>query len=271
MKNTLFLTLAAIGLSGFTQCLADGLPVKQPNVLHIWRESVKAGRGAEHAKHESGFVAAFEKAKSTAYGLALVSETGPAEAWYLGPFESNAAMGENEKRIAKDAGLLAELDRLERIDSEYINGVTRIVANARTDLSNGQFPDLAKARFYQITVYRIHPGHEDMFEAAAKAYRAANQRAGSKAGWRTYQVAAGMPGSTFLVMTSLEDYAQFDQLGAEAIATWSAATPEEKATLTKVLKESVVEQETNRFRVDPVQSFVPKETRAADPAFWSAQ
>jgi len=38
--------------------------------------------------------------------------------------------------------------------------------------------------------------------------------------------------------------------------------------LQKFMLEGVVNVETQRFRLDPGQSYVPKETRAQDPAFW---
>lgn len=261
--------LAVLGLTGLTQCLADGLPTKQPNLIYIWRESVKPGRAVEHAKNEAGFVAALEKAKSKGYGLALISETGPDEAWYLNPWDSNAAMAADRKQIEKAPGGFTEFDRLERIDAEYLTGLKKFMVAARPDLSVGDYPDLSKARFFQITVFRLRPGHESQFEEAAKAYIAALKRAAVKTSGRVYQVAAGLPAPTFLLFSSLEDYAQFDQLAADGIATWSAATPDERAAMQKFKNEAVLEEEVNRFRVDPVQSYVPKEVRDKDPDFWS--
>lgn len=46
------------------------------------------------------------------------------------------------------------------------------------------------------------------------------------------------------------------------------ASLEEGTALQKLMLEGVVNVETQRFRVDPMQSYVPKETRAEDPAFW---
>jgi hypothetical protein len=43
---------------------------------------------------------------------------------------------------------------------------------------------------------------------------------------------------------------------------------EEGAALEKFSKEGLLNVETNRFRLDPVQSYVSKEVRASDPAFW---
>ena len=50
--------------------------------------------------------------------------------------------------------------------------------------------------------------------------------------------------------------------------TMKGLNTEEGMAMQKFMLEGVVNVETQRFRVDPVQSYVPKETRAQDPAFW---
>ena len=49
---------------------------------------------------------------------------------------------------------------------------------------------------------------------------------------------------------------------------WQAATAEEKELLQKAGAEALVSTDSNRFRVDPRQSYVPKETREKDREFW---
>ena len=268
-RSVLVLTLAVLCIAGSARCVAAGLPDKQPNLIHIWRESVKPGRGAEHAKSESGYVAAYEKAGSPAHYLALTSETGADEAWYISAWDSNSAMGEDRKREDKDPVLTAELARLDRIDADYVTAIKKTVAKARPDLSVGEFPDLAKVRFFEITIFRLRPGRDSIFESGAKAYVAAVKRASVKTGSRVYEVVAGMPGPSFIVFTSLVDYAQFDQLATDWNAIWTAATPEEQTAMKNLESDAVIEEETNRFKVDPIQSYVSKETRAKDPEFWS--
>ena len=51
------------------------------------------------------------------------------------------------------------------------------------------------------------------------------------------------------------------------MATRKEANAEEKNAL-KVGGEAIISWEANRFRVDPRQSYVPKETRETDPEFW---
>jgi hypothetical protein len=273
MKRTILslVILSAAGLGSMNTALSQGLPTSQPKLLTIYCEQVKIGLNAEHSKHESGWPAAYEKAKSPDYYLAMTSLTGPNEAWYMIPSESHAAFGESMKREDKDPALGAKLAKLARGDAKYISGARGLQAIAQPDLSVGTFPDLSKARFYEVSVFKVKPGHEQQFEEAAKAYAAARKRADTKIGYRVYQVLAGMPGVNYLIMSSVEDYGDFDQLLAASMSTWNAATAEEKETLQKAANEALISTDSNRYRVDPRQSYVPKETREKDPEFWKSK
>jgi hypothetical protein len=147
--------------------------------------------------------------------------------------------------------------------------VRTIQAVARPDLSHGAFPDLAKVRFWEITTFRVRPGHEPDFEAAAKAYGAATDRAATGASYRVYQIVAGMPEPTFLVFASVEAYAQFDAMMANGQKTMQGLTPDEQATMQKFGTDALINSETNRFALNPTMSYVSAETRATDPAFWT--
>ncbi len=61
------------------------------------------------------------------------------------------------------------------------------------ELSQGAFPDVGKMRYYEITTFRVRPGHYDAWVAATKAYMAAAARSAPGASWRTYDVVAGAP------------------------------------------------------------------------------
>lgn len=248
----------------------NGLPASQPNRLTIIREQVKVGHAAGHAKHEAGWPAAYAKAKSPDYYIALTSMTGSTEAWYLSPFESCAAEAASMKRDAKDTVLSAELDRLALGDAEFITSSTTIQTMARPDLSLGKFPNAAKMRFFEIGIFSVRQGQEEKVDAMFKAYAGARKRVSPDASYRVYNVNAGMPDPTYLVITSVEDYGEFDRTMAEHMKVFMSATPEETAIFAK-WGEAVMRTETQRFRVDPVQSYVSKEVRASDPDFWNAK
>lgn len=247
-----------------------GLPTSQPNRLTIIREQVKAGQGAAHAKHEAGWPAAYAKANSPDYYISLTSMTGPTEAWYLVPFASHAAEAASMKRDAKDPVLSAELDRLAQADADFISGVTTVQLMARTDLSVGKFPAIAKVRFFEVSTFSVRQGQEAKMDSIIKTYNEVRKRVSPDASYRFYTVVAGMPDPTYIVMSSVEDYAEFDRTMAEHQKVFETATPEESAEFAK-WGEAVMKSETNRFRLDPMMSYVSQEVRASDPDFWMAK
>jgi len=257
-------------LAAGTSAFAQTLPTSQPNVIQIYREEVKAGHDADHAKTEAAVVAAFEKAKFPYFSIGLASVTGQPEAWFVLPAESHAALGDVIKRLG-DEPLATEFARLTRADAEHINSVRIIEAAARKDLSRGAFPDAGKQRFYEITVFRVRPGHEGEFTAAGKAYGAAAGRSAPATNYRVYEVTAGMPTPTFLIFSSMVSYGEIDKIMSDGDATMKGATPEEMAALQKFSTDALISQETFRFRLDPDMSYVPKEVRAQDPGFWMAK
>jgi hypothetical protein len=265
---TIFLTAACLAYAASASAQAQaGLPTSQPGYLTIVREEVKLGRSSDHERIEAGWPVAYDKASSPDYYLAYISTTGRSEAWFVAPYESHKAMGESMKRENDDAVLAAELKRLQKADADVLNQVTVIQAMARKDLSYGTFPDLAKTRFTEITIFRVRPGHERGFEGAAKAYGSAAKRSAPDTSYRVYEVVAGIPGPVFLVFSTTQSFAEFDKATEDSMAVMKGATDEERGTLEKFSADGLINVETQRFRIDPALSYVPKAIRASDP-FW---
>ena len=262
-------TAAAVLFAGAMSAFAQGLPTTQPKLLQIYREQVKTGHAAAHAKTEAGWPAAFSKAKSPDYYLALSSMTGPQVVWFLSPWDSYTAWGKSMARDESNAELSAELERLSAADAEHVESLPSLEVIARPDLSHGTYPDLNKQRFWEITIMRVRPGHDDQFAAAAKAYKAMAGRSMPNARWRVYQVSGGMAGPTYLIFSSVDSFSQFDAMFAEGMAAEKTMTAEERAVFQKFDTEALISAETNQFRLDPSMSYVSPETRASDPSFWS--
>jgi hypothetical protein len=267
MSRTTACILTAVLMASAGTAFAQSLPTTQPNYLLIYREQVKVGHVTDHEKVEAGWPAAYDKAKDPYTYIALVSMTGRGEAWFVTPFESQAAIGDALKR--EDEPMLAStLQRLSKADADQINSMEAVLAMGRKDLSHGPYPDTGKQRFYDITVFHVKPGHQAGFEAAAKAYAAAADRAVPAMSFRVYQVMAGMPSPTYLVFSSVTSYAAFDKAMADGQALMKAMTPEERETMAKFSSDGLVSSEMIRFRLDPAMSYVTQEVRAEDPAFW---
>ncbi len=251
-----------------TAALAQALPTSQPQVLVIYREQIKLGHNAAHLKTESGWPAAFARADSPDYYLAMASMTGPSEVWFAQPWDSYAAWGQAMERNQANPRLTAALERQSMADAEHLDVSSIIEAVAVPEMSYGDFPDLNMARFWQVTTLRLRPGHEAQFAEAVNVYKTVAGRADPNAKWRVYRVTNGMRGGTFLIYSSVESFGQFDNMMAGDAAIGAAMTPEEGEKMQKFSAEAVLSAISNRFRLDPDMSYVSDETKATDPDFW---
>jgi len=260
-----FMLLAVTGGSA----VAQGMPTTQPARVSIFVERVKVGMDDDHEINEAGWPAAYGKAGSTSYYLALSSMTGPAEVWYVTPYDSYAAEGTQMKWEDGIAGLGAELSRLWRADAQFLESSEQFEAVARPDLSHGAFPDLALVRFFEITTLRIRLGHEQAFEAAAKVYMENFKRVSPNGSYRMYQVTHGMPGANYVVFSTVNDFAEYDRMMADNNAMFTSMNAKDMAILQKATADDFQNVISNRYRVSPGMSYVAPDTKAKDPAFWN--
>lgn len=245
---------------------AQPLPVSQPKFLSIVVEEIPAGHAPAWERLAGERRAALERAGLAPTTLALRAVTGGDAAWFVSPAASMAEMGE---RRARPAGS-PEAQGLLRIEAALATGLSArrtIEARARPELSHGAYPETAAQRFWEVSVLRVQPGHEEDVVAAFMSYGAAVDRAKLGLAWRVYEVLAGLPGSTYLVFTSVTTYGGFDAMIAADEAIVPSFTAE-NGMVFKRFQLAVTSSEVNRYRLDPALSTVPAEVRAADPGFW---
>jgi hypothetical protein len=267
LRRSLFaIAFLPMGVAG---AFAQALPTTQPKILTIIREQIKVGHDAAHVLTESAWPAAYSAIKSPDVYLALTSMTGPGEVWFLSPRESYTAWAKSMARDEANTALSATLDKAWVADAAHLDGTNMIEAVAVPELSHGTYPDLNHTRFWEITIWRVRPGHEDRFAEAAKTYGAIATRGAPGMAWRVYMVTAGMVGPTYLIFSSVQSFGDLDKAMATGDAMMKSATPAEMAILNKFSLESSVSTLTNRYRLDPKMSYVSAETKAMDPAFWN--
>lgn len=244
------------------------VPTAQPAILTIYREEVKYGHGAEHEAVEAGWPAAYTKAKSPYTYIAITSMTGPSEAWFMSAYPDYKAYGESWKMDSSDPALRAELARLSKADAQHVNSGRSLHLVGRPELSSGAFPSIANARFYEVTYFRVRPGHEHDFENLAKMFKAAYAKAAPETSYRFYQVVAGMPGSTYMAFSTVPALADLDKARAIDAAVMGSLSAEQIQALQKFSQSGLINTETQRFAVNGRMSYVDDATAAQDPAFW---
>lgn len=272
MRQTIRLAVAlavllGIALPAVAQSLA---PTPPPKVIQIFREEVKPGKNAAHAKVEAGWPRAFAKANSPTHYSAWVSSTGPSEAWFVTGFASFEAWEKDTKWNAANAALTAEMDQLSAQDGELISSGRSIVATYREDLSHRPGFVLPLVRYFSITIVRIRPGHNPDFEDARKIVKAAHEKAGVKDNHSVWQVVSGMPNGTFLIMTPMQTLAEMDaapQVHGQAYR--DAVGDEGRKKMRELAASGTMGSENIILAVNPKMSYPPKEYIDADPGFWA--
>jgi hypothetical protein len=263
-----FLCLASAPVVAAAQEAAPSM--SPPKVLQIFVESVKPGKGAAHEKVETGWPAAYRKAKWPSHYLAMTSLSGPAEAWYVGVYESFAALETDQRNVEKAPALARELERLSLVDGELLTGTRNVLAHYRPDLSYRPDFDIAPMRYFGVTIITVNPGYDSAFSDARKLVHAAHAKANMDEHWAMYQVTSGMPGSTYLLFLPMKSLQEADVAQETHGKPYGDALGEAgRQQLRDFTRNSVATSETKLFAFSSKMSYPSAEWVARDPKFWA--
>lgn len=270
--------LRAIGAWGAGVCLitmfqaaaqdAPGLP----KVLRIFREEIKQGKSAAHEKSEASFAKMFGKYKYGAYTLGCVMVAGPSEAWFFEGHESIKSIQNVDATVDKNAAMKAEFATLDGADGELRTNSTTMIAVLRDDLSYraDEFAkDLAKTRYFELTIMRVRPFLDARFAELGKQVIAADQKAGLEVPNATYQVVTGGPTGTYLLFAPMKSLDTLDDTPNRSKAMLGAMGMEKASALYKNASEVIASVQYLLLSINPKMSYVPKEVAEQDPEFWT--
>ncbi len=250
--------------------IAQDVPTPPPAMIQIFREEVKPGKTAAHEKTEAAFVRDSKAAKASPNYTALVTITGPDEAWFIARYDSYAAYGKDMKDSDSNPVLKAALERDSAADGELLTSERGIVARYRSDLSYRPGVSIPLTRFFTIAIVRIRPGHITDFEDARKIIKAAHEKTNLKFNYSVYQVSSGMPAGTFFIFTYFKTMADLDASAEiHGQAYQDAIGDDGRKKLAELASSGTIGTDTMLMEVNPKMSYPSKETIDADPAFWA--
>lgn len=244
--------------------------MKPPAVIQITREWLKPGKsGMIHDRSEASFVSTYNRSKAQGHYVALNSMSGKSRALYLARYDSYAAWESDNKMIAKNASISADLDRDQAADGELLDGLDQAVLNYVDEMSFHPRPDYSHARYYQISSFHVRPGHSREWHQAVKMYKDACEKAGIDAHWGMYEVAFGADGGTYLALTHRDSLAELDKGMADGQKLMEAMGGEEGMTkFDELFGQAVDVSRSELFSINPKQSYIDESTAKADPDFW---
>lgn len=239
-----------------------------PKVLVINREFLKPGKGGQpHEKTEAAFVQAMSRAKSQTHYLAVNSLSGKSRALFLVPYDSFEAWEKDNLAVEKNGVLSAALDRANVNDGELLSETDSSVLVYDEEQSLRAPVDIAHMRYFEISLFRVRPGHRKEWRDAVKLVKDAYEKI-PEAHWALYQAMYGQEDNTYVVFVPMKSAAEIDQ-AMERDKQFMSAMGEEGLKKLGELESSAIEfTQTNLFQFSPKMSYPRDEWIKADPDFW---
>jgi hypothetical protein len=271
MKTWRCAGIAILAGAALSTAVAQNQPsaMGPPKVLTIMREFVKPGKGGSmHDRTESAFVQAFTRAKWQTYYLGMNSLSGKLRSIFFVGYDSFGAWQKEQMDEQKNATLAAALDRAFVADGDLLDSIEGSVFTYNEEYSLHPQPATAATRYFDISVYRVKPGHYKDWDEAMKMVIEAYQKAVPDAHWACYEVAYGAPDSTYLFITGRKSASEIDQGMAHNKDFVDAMGQDGMKRLHEIEREAVESSESNRFIWNPKMSYVSNDWIKADPDFW---
>ena len=239
-----------------------------PKVLVIQREFLKPGKsGSLHEKSESAFVQAFAAAKYPTHYFAMDSMSGRPRALFFVGYPSFEAWEKDNQAIEKNAALSATLDRLTIADGELQTQFTQSVwvFDPEHSLRTG---DAVHSRYFEISQYKIKPGHRKAWMELMTIYRDGYEKASPNANWAVFESYYGEDnGGLYLAITRMTSLAEDDQSMGDSKKFADAVGEEGMKKVRELTAECIDSVQTNLFHLNPKMSYARDEWIKADP-FW---
>jgi hypothetical protein len=135
----------------------------------------------------------------------------------------------------------------------------------RPDQAIRLFP---RARYFQVTIYRIRAGTESDFSELIRLRRLSQDSVNLDRPDIAYSVISGAPSGTYIFLSPMISLRTLDE-GVSNVPAWAEGLFEERRKArTSIAPESQLSREHLIFRVDPRISYVSDEFAEMDEKFW---
>jgi len=258
------------GIAAAQDGAGAGMP-PPPKVLVIQREMLKPGRaGNTHLKTESAFVQAMTAAKWPTHYFAAESQSGVSRALFFVGYSSFAAWEKDNADMAKNATLTAAFDRATLADGEQLTEFSSAVYVYRDEMSLRANVDIAHMRYFEISRFKVRPGHEKDWSDLVKMYKDGFEKAIPNAHWAVFESMYGdQNGGLFLVFNPMKSLAEVDEGLGDSKKFEAAMGADGMKKLSELAAACIESAQTNLFQFNPKMSYPPEEWIKADPGFWS--
>lgn len=239
-----------------------------PKVLTISREFIKPGKaGMIHEKAESAFVQAMARAKWPTHYLAVNAVTGKPRALFLTGYDSFDAWEKDVLAEDKNPALSASLDRAAQADGDLLSDADATALVYSDEYSLRSAVDIAHMRYFEISLYRVRPGHTKEWDTLVKMVMAAYEKI-PDVHWATYRALYGQEGGTYVVFNAMKSASEIDQSFGQSKKFMENIGEDGMKKLDELEAAAIESSQHNLFVFSPKMSYVSDDWIKADPDFW---
>ena len=272
MKSIASCLLGATLLSAsLTLAVAQEAPegtTPPPKVLVIDREFTKPGKsGAIHEKSESAFVQAFARAKWPTHYFAANSLTGKNRTLFFIGYDSFEAWEKDAMAQQMNSALSAATDRAAVTDGDLLSETDAGAFTYNEEQSLRGPVDIAHMRLFEISLYRVRPGHRQEWNDLVKLVKEAYEKI-PEVHWAMYQAMYGQEDVTYLVVIPMKSGSEIDKSMAIDKQFAENMGQDGMKKLSDLESSAVEFMQTNLFLFNPAMSYPRDEWIKADPGFW---
>ncbi len=268
-------TIVCLQLCGLAMAAAGSLAAQEasmapPKVLVITREFLRPGKaGAPHEKTESAFVSAATAAKWPEHYLAMDSMSGQPRSLFLFGYDSFEGWEKDNLATLKNSTYSAALAKASVADGDLLNAIETSVFVYREDLSYQANIDVAKMRYFDITRFKVKPGHYKEWEELGKMYKDNFSKAVPDAHWAIFEDMYGKDGAgIFIVINPMKSLAEVDKGFGDSKKFEESLGEEGTKKLHELMNSSAEFLEDNLFYFNSAESYPTPEWIKSDPEFW---
>ena len=203
--------------------------------------------------------------------IGMASVTGLPETWLVEAHYSFASVEDLDQRIAALSPVRAYSDASDPLQDDVLAPSRTILTEYRPNWSYR--PDqairmLPRARYFQISLYRIRPGTEAEFGELIRLRRATADVVNLDRPDLVYQVISGAPAGTFVFLSPIASLRNFDD-GVNPVPVFAEGLANAKVKDgSKIASDVEIGREHLLFRVEPRISYVSNDFAEVDPEFW---
>ena len=213
----------------------------------------------------------YASARAALNVIGLAAVTGPAETWLVEAHTSFASVEDLDQRLSVLTPARATNGAYEPLQDDVLAFSRTMLARYRANWS--YHPDQAirmfpKARYFQISLFRIRPGTEAEFGELLRLRRATADAVNLDRPDLAYQVISGAPAGTLVFLAPITSLRSFDE-GVSPVPVFAEGMANAKAKDgSKLASETEISREHLLFRVEPRMSYVSSDFADVDPQFW---